>query len=224
MENKFSHKNLSSRVEDHLKEEIFMEKYRGGDRILESEVAKELDISRAPVREAIRNLENQGLVRTIPRKGSFIVEFTEDDIREIFEIRLLLEDRVMKKLIRESKLNDKDFRIMENIIDEMVAIAERDYTDENKQIINMNKKDMDFHKYLWQKSDSKWTERILFNLHHQLRLAMISDYKLENNLVESAKIHYEIIKHLKKKDLKMTIETIKNHIKNYNQELMEKII
>lgn len=219
----FAHKSLSSKVEEYLKEQILLEKYRGGERILESNIAEELNISRAPVREAITKLENQGIVQSIPRKGSFVVEFSKEDIKEIYDIRIILENRIMNILIRDNMLSGEDYNKLERIIDEMVNIAQKDKLEENRKHLELNKKDVEFHSYLWNKSRSKWTKRILSNLHYQLKLAMISDYKLEENLVAAAKIHYRILNQLKNGDLEKVIKTVKAHIISYNQELMNKI-
>lgn len=218
----FSHKSLSLRVVDHLKEEIFLERYKGGERILESKVAEELNISRAPVREAIKELENMGLIINIPRKGSFVVEFTEEDVREIFDIRVLLEMKIIERLIEEKNLTEKDFEYLTNIIDEMVDIAKED-SDSNYKVINVNKKDMAFHKYLWEKSGSKWTKKILANIFNQLQLAMLIDAKMESSLIDSAKKHYQIIENIKRGDLNGTRDAIIDHIVTYKKELKEQV-
>ncbi len=214
----FSHKSLSSRVVEYLKEEIFMENYRGGDRILESRVAEELEISRAPVREALKELENQGLVNTIPRKGTFVVEFNQEEMQELFDIRVTLESRVFKILIKEKILTEEDFKYLNNLVEEMVKIAQSD-EDDNYKILLVNRKDMKFHRYLWCKSNSKWTIKILTTLYNQLQLAMIMDAKKENNLTEASLKHKDILQRLKEYDLTKTKAAIIDHIRTLSQQL-----
>ena len=67
----FTRDNLSGVVVDYIKESILSGKYKEGEHILETEVAFELGISRAPVREGIKELEKEGIVTTIPRKGTY---------------------------------------------------------------------------------------------------------------------------------------------------------
>jgi len=102
-------KNLSDIVIDYIMKKIFTGEYREGDRLLESKIAEELNISRSPVREGIIELQNQGLVKYIPRKGNFITKMTMEDIKEIFDIRLLLENDIIEILINEKKLTEADF-------------------------------------------------------------------------------------------------------------------
>ena len=214
----FEHKSLSKRVVDYLKEEIFMENYIGGDRIPEAKIAEELEISRAPVREAFKELENMGLVETISRKGTFVVDFKKEEVQELYEIRVMLEERVFNILIEEEKLNEEDFQHLEDLIDEMVDIANSS-EDQNRKVFEVNKRDIKFHRYLWCKSDSKWTIRILTTLYNQLQLAMILDAKKEENLVQASLKHKKIINHLKDNDLKGTKEAVIEHIKTLSQKV-----
>lgn len=213
---RFTHKSLKSSVVDYLREQIFLENYVGGDRIVESKVADELDISRAPVREAIKELENEGLVETIPRKGTFVVEFDPDEIQELFDIRVMLEERVFKILIKGKKLEKEDFDYLENLVEEMVEITESNM-DDNEKIVEVNKRDMRFHSYLWNKSNSKWTNKILTTLYYQLQLAMIIDAKKEENLKEASLKHKDILKCLKKESVKETKKAVIDHIRTLSE-------
>ncbi|KXS43093.1 MAG: GntR family transcriptional regulator [Candidatus Frackibacter sp. T328-2] len=211
----FERKNLSSRVAEFIREQIiFMEKYKEGERILEAQIAEELDVSRAPVREALRELENQGLIRSVPRKGNFVVKLTEEDMEEILDIRVILEGRIVEALIKQDKLTEEDFQYLESIVDDMLEAAK---SSDNQSIIDLNKNDIKFHKYLWKKSGRKWTEKILYNLYYQLQLAMINDLRLEDDLKESAKKHYEILSFLREQNLEKSKETLIEHIQMFTR-------
>lgn len=219
MSNQLNYQSLSDKVAEHLKREIFLENYQGGDRILESKVADELNVSRAPVREAIKELENAGLVETIPRKGSFVVSFEESDIKEIFEIRVILEGRMMEIIIENDLLDEEDFNHLEHLIEEMLLIVKKDLPD-NEKVVELNNKDIAFHEYLWGKTDRKFTQRILKVIYNQLKLAMIIDSRKEDSLEESVKEHYAIINNLKEKNIKEIRQSLIDHIVSYNESLM----
>ncbi len=219
MSNQFKHQSLSEKVAEYLKREIFLENYQGGDRILETKIAEKLNVSRAPVREAIQELESVGLVETIPRKGSFVISFEESDIREIFEIRVILEGRMMEIIIHNDLLDEEDFKHLERLIEEMLLIVNKDIP-KNEKVVELNNKDISFHKYLWEKTDRKFTQRILKIIYNQLKLAMIIDSRKENNLEESVKEHYKIIKNLREKNLKEIRQSLIDHIVSYNESLM----
>ena len=221
MSKQFKHQSLSNKVAEYLKREIFLENYQGGDHILEAKVAKELDVSRAPVREAIKELEKEGLIETIPRKGSFVASFNEEDIKEVFEIRVLLEGRMMEIIIENDLLKEEDFRYLEELVEEMLLIVDKDIPEDEK-VVELNEKDIAFHKFLWEKTNRKFTQRILKMIHNQLKLAMIIDARKEDSLEESAREHYSIIKNLEDKDLSGLQQSLIDHIVSYNEKLMSR--
>ena len=59
---------------------------------MEVQLAEELGVSRTPVREAIRQLEQEGLVELVPRKGGYVTDISMSDLADVFEIRYALED------------------------------------------------------------------------------------------------------------------------------------
>lgn len=213
---KFHRENLCSVVAEYIKDKILTGQYGRGERILETEVAQALGISRAPVREGIKELEKEGIVTIIPRKRTFVTQFTIDDIKEVFDIRLLLENNILEILINENKLTEKDFKILESIIDNMVKIV-NEPGDILKKSIMLNEKDVKFHKYIWKKSESKRRVEILEKMHFQLRMAMLYDTKETGDLLITAIDHYEIIKHLKNKDLERCKKALREHIISYKE-------
>jgi len=221
MNKQFKHQSLSDKVAEYLKREIFLENYQGGDHILEAKVAKELDVSRAPVREAIKELEKEGLIETIPRKGSFVASFNKEDIKEVFEIRVLLESRMMEIIIENDLLKEEDFCHLENLVEEMLLIVKEEIPEDEKAV-ELNEKDIAFHKYLWGKTNRKFTQRILKIIHNQLKLAMIIDARKEDSLEASAREHYLIIENLRNKDLEKVQKSLIDHIVSYNESLMSR--
>ena len=84
-------KSLAAVVLDDIRRRILTGDFRPGERINESEIALKLGISRSPVREAFRILEGEGLITTLPRRGSFITSISAEDVKELFGIREILE-------------------------------------------------------------------------------------------------------------------------------------
>lgn len=208
--------NLSGVVVNYIKDSILAGIYKEGDHILESDVALKLGISRAPVREGIRELEKEGIVTTIPRRGTYVTKFTEEDIKEVFDIRLLLENNINKILIYEDKLKEDDFRNLEKLVKEMEAIADMKIDDIQKSIL-FNQKDMDFHKYIWKKSGSQRRVQLLEGIFFQLRIAMLYDTNETGDLNISATDHYAIIESLRSKDIDKCKKALREHIISYKE-------
>ena len=83
--------SLSSRVFRTIRENILSGKYEPEEELKEKTIGEELGVSRTPVREALRQLELEGLVTIIPNKGAYVVGISQKDIRDIYEIRSRLE-------------------------------------------------------------------------------------------------------------------------------------
>ena len=90
-------KNKKTAVYEKIKEGIINGAFAPGLPINESEFARDLDVSKTPVREALRQLEREGLVETIPGRGSGVAHITFQDIREIFEVREIIECGAAKR-------------------------------------------------------------------------------------------------------------------------------
>ncbi len=207
--------SLSSLVVDYVKESILAGVYKEGHHLLETELANTLGISRAPVREAIKELEKEGIVQTLPRKGTFVTRFTMEDIKEVFDIRMLLENNIFKILIYEDRLKENDFQYLENLVREMENIAVSTMGLREKSIL-LNLKDMEFHRFLWNKSGSKRRVKILEGIFFQLRMAMLYDTNETGDLSKTATDHYQIIEALRNKDIAKCKSALAEHIITYH--------
>ena len=83
--------SLGSRVFHMIRENILSGKYERDEELKEKSIGEELGVSRTPVREALRQLELEGLVTIIPNKGAYVVGISQKDIKDIYEIRSRLE-------------------------------------------------------------------------------------------------------------------------------------
>ena len=211
-ENRFVHENLNRRVAEYLREEILWSgRFRTGQHIQEMEIAEQLDISRAPVREALRELEQQGLVTYLPRRGTYVAKFDRDDFIEIVDIRYMIESRVFETIIKDQKMNPDDFKKLQAMVNEMVVLA-RDPAPLERRITDFSECDIRFHRYIWEKSGRKWSLKILTDMYYQLRLAMMQDMIMEQDMLVSAEMHYGIIDCLESRDLEGARNRLLRHI------------
>ena len=84
-------------VYDVLKQRIITQAMKPGEPISEGVLSQELDISTTPIREAIQQLEREGFIENIPGKGNFVSDISIQDLRELFEIREMLECEAIKR-------------------------------------------------------------------------------------------------------------------------------
>ena len=163
-------------------------------------------MSRTPVREALRQLELEGLVHIIPNKGAFVEGVTLQDVKDIYEIRTLLEglcarwaaDRITQEQLEE--------------LEEIVFLSDFHYSKENwDQILELDNR---FHEMVYEACASKELTRVLRDYHHYLqRIRRIT-------LEEKARAHASINEHraiaeaLKARDARTAEECARLHIRN----------
>lgn len=194
------YKNITMAVRERLMMELlFSNKYEPGEWINESVIANELNISKAPIREALRELAAIGLVQIVPHKGARVTEFTKRDMEEIYTIRYMLEECIFKDIIVRDAVTEDDINHLNGIAQKMKMIA---MSDKPKELIlgNFLEKDLEFHKYLWLKADLKWTVKMLLDIYLLLILG-IYKFLLDANLTETAEYHFRIIDYIKAKDI-----------------------
>jgi DNA-binding GntR family transcriptional regulator len=137
---------------DKLRDAIVSGKLEPGEHLKESLIAEQMSVSRIPVREALRHLEQEGLIVSIPNQGSFVKVFDEKDIREIFTLRGALESLACELVLSNGLLQPEDLEHLERFIDQQrEAIDARDFD-------HLTELDMDFHEFICRKSES---ERLL---------------------------------------------------------------
>lgn len=116
-----------------------------GARMIDAEIAERLDVSRATVREALRQLAYEGLIVTQPHRGYFVAEFKPADILELLDLRAYLEGRVAQYAVH--RLNDDDFAELEAITE---TFAHRDYA---RDVAEIRQLDVDFHQVIARRCD-----------------------------------------------------------------------
>lgn len=93
-------RSLAEDAADRIREQILAGGFSPGEHLVEAKMAEQLAISRGPVREAFKLLRAEGLLNEEPRRGTFVVSLTTDDVREIYGLRAALEGRAARLLVR----------------------------------------------------------------------------------------------------------------------------
>ncbi|MDC7234732.1 MAG: GntR family transcriptional regulator [Spirochaetales bacterium] len=122
MEQLITRKNLSDQVHDHIKRMILSGELKGGERVPEASLSKLFGVSRTPLREALKKLSDYGLIYLKPRSYAEVVIITEDEARQIAEVRLDLEILAAKLFIKNAA--PEDFQELRNISEQCLKLNE----------------------------------------------------------------------------------------------------
>ena len=144
-------RTLKEDIAQLLADSIFANKFRPGQRLNESELARQLHVSRAPIREALQQLQEQGLIVNTPRRGMFIVSLSDADMLEINRLRLLLEAEALR--LAQANLNRERERRLGRVLAEMEAL--------NGSALDATRLDLEFHRTIWSFTGNKLMEKVL---------------------------------------------------------------
>jgi DNA-binding GntR family transcriptional regulator len=137
---------LQVKVTTTIREAIITGKLKDGERLIQDELATKLGVSRMPVREALRDLEREGLVEILPHKGAQVIGITRDDIEELYYLRSLLEGvTVQKSMNFLTKENREELQLL-------VGKMDKDIVENNMESFVVNNKQ--FHLLL--QTGCKW--------------------------------------------------------------------
>ena len=192
-----------------------------GERLMELQLASKLGVSRTPIREAIRMLEQEGLAVTIPRKGAEVAKMTEKDMEDVLQIRLSLEALA----VRLSCENITPAALQE------LKVAMEDFEEKTKfsQFVEMAKADVKFHEILYKASNNPKLQQLLSNLREQMyryRVEYLKDDGIYPRLIEEHQKMYDALKAkdlVDAKDQELAVSYVEKHLHN-QAEAVKKII
>ncbi len=152
-----NYRTMKEIVYDTLREAILSGRYLPGQRLVADDVAKELGVSRMPVREALHQLEAASLVTVVPHRGAVVNELSEMEVIEIYHIRAVLDGLAAR--LAAPHLTSTDYARMNALLDEMAAAAEVKDLD---RLLRVNR---DFHLVIWQAAHAPRLQELLENLY-----------------------------------------------------------
>ena len=189
-----------------LREAILKGDLKPGERLMELQLASKLGVSRTPIREAIRMLEQEGLAVTTPRKGAEVAKMTLKDMEDVLEIRDALDELAVR--IACQKISDEQLKQLEDM---------KELFEKSTQTGNVKKiaeADVTFHDVIYEATGNPKLVTLLNNLREQVyryRVEYIKDPKNYPTLIAE---HEAILESLKNLDVKNAVEAMHVHVAN----------
>ncbi|MCH3955635.1 MAG: GntR family transcriptional regulator [Eubacterium sp.] len=187
---KDSNQPLSNNLYAKLQEDILTGRIKAGGKLTEQHICEKYRASRTPVREAIRQLEAEGLVQLIPNRGAFVIGLTERDISDILMMRSSME--VQAADWAAERISDKELDQLTEIYEYMVFYTHKGDIEKMRSI------NAAFHKIIYQSSHNRILQRQLNMFQTYLKFAAPDQYTLESLndiLLEHRAIYSAIMTH-----------------------------
>jgi DNA-binding GntR family transcriptional regulator len=200
--------SLRRRASDVLRSAIVEGRLQPGDRLKEVELAGQLGISRAPVREALRQLEHEGLVISLPYRATEVLGVSQEEIAEVLvPLRLTIESFAFRKAM--PLLTAEDFHALAAIVERMRAAGARADVDA------LAEDDVRFHELVIERSGQPHCLQIWRSIEPRVRAYFRRDAPAHPRADELADEHQELLDALAGGDEPQLLDTLTRHIHHY---------
>lgn len=195
---------LRKRVLDALREAILSGELKPGQALVETELASDLGVSRAPLREALQQLSAEGLVEAVPYRGAAVRMLHRKDIEELYSLRIALETFAVRRIIEAN--HPEASQRLHSIFDAMLAAAEA------QDITMVSKIDRQFHDALIEFSDHTLLQSMWNAVNMRVRQVMALRNRRNSDIRQIAFNHLPIIEAIDKRDLVVATQLLEKHI------------
>ena len=195
---------LTMKVFHQLKNDILQGKYKIGANLVETKLARELGVSRTPVREAIRLLEFEGLVTNIPNRGAVVDGISPNDIDDIYAIRTLIEGLAAKWAVE--KMTESELKNLEETMDLMEF-----YTSKG-DMEAVAKLDTKFHDIIYRSCKSKPLWQVLMNFHDLAQSFRTNSITVKGRVQKTLAEHRQIVQAFRLRNAEAAEKAITAHV------------
>lgn len=199
-------KTITSIAVDAIEDMIVSGDLVAGDRINESLLADQLGISRGPIREACRSLEQAGLLTSKTNRGMYVREVTLDEAHELYELRSAVAGLAGELIVK--RADDAEIQELMRLVDQMQVAAD------NGKTADYYKLNLQFHDALVEAAGNQALADTYHKIVNQLHLLRRRGLVQEGNLQVSNREHRDIVQALTERDAEKASDAIRTHVAN----------
>lgn len=208
--------NLRDQTYDIIKNMIILREIKPGKKINEEHIAKEIQVSRTPIREALCRLENEGIVTIIPRRGAFVSDLTENNVREILLIREVLEGLVVRLAVE--NMDAKTLQKLRKAIEKVSSIPQKD-----RDLINYTRSEVDFHSILLSASNNQMLKNMMEMVNAHLQIIRLRTVVIPERAQKTVTEHQQILKAIEKGDADSAEDLMRKHVRSVREVALRNI-
>ena len=199
----FSDMHLSESVYMSVKNAISAGRFKPGDRLREVSIAELLNVSRTPVREALRRLESEGLVTNAPARGLIVTVLDRQQVLELYVLREILEGTAAA--FAANRASEAEIATLFEILEE-----EARHMDDAKKAAEINRH---FHRELYAASHNRYLIAAVNTLANSMHLLGGTTLSMPGRIAASHKEHLEIVSHIEQRNPATAEQIAREHIR-----------
>ncbi len=193
------HLTLREKILENIRDAIISGSLKAGSRVSEPELAERYGISRTPIREALRQLESEGYLTVIPRRGAVVSEFSQKDVEDFYAIKSILEGYAARQAC--SRLTDRELDKLQTNNKRLHDLAEQN------DIKTFFKVHNDFHEMFIKAADNERLRELITSVVTRFQRLRFMSLSLPGRMKISAQEHEKIIEAFRRRDAE-TAETL----------------
>jgi DNA-binding GntR family transcriptional regulator len=187
-----------------------------GKKINEEQLAKEIRVSRTPIREALCRLENEGIVKIVPRRGAFVADLNEINVNEILLIREVLEGLVAR--LATINMDEQKLEKLKAALDRVNTTLEEDC-----DLVTYTRSEVDFHATLLSASDNQMLKSMMEIINAHLQIIRLRTVVIPERARKTVKEHNQILKAIEKGDDQAAEALMRQHVRSVREVALRNI-
>ena len=202
-----SQRTLSDYIADQLRQTILADQFSPMERLVEQEIAESMQTSRGPVRDALKILENEGLIVRQSHRGAFVAQLHPEDFMEIYTLREALETLAIRYAIQNA--SDQQIDDLAELVKSMESLSHQDYSQ-----VDATDLDMEFHHTLCKISGHRRVLTAWESLSGQIRLVLLKHRMVHPDDLRERSVtwHYKIVDAMRERDTEKAIGELRTHM------------
>lgn len=186
------HLTLREKILEHIRDAIISGTLKAGSRVSEPELADRYGISRTPIREAFRQLESEGYLTVIPRRGAVVSEFSQKDVEDFYAIKSILEGYAARQAC--NRLTGKELEKLQANNDKLSELAD------HNDIKTFFKIHNDFHDMFIKAADNERLRELITSVVTRFQRLRFMSLSLPGRMKIAVQEHEKIIDAFRRKD------------------------
>jgi DNA-binding GntR family transcriptional regulator len=202
----------TDRIYEGIKQLILRGELSNNAAVSENALARRFQVSRTPVREAIKRLELEGFVKVIPNQGIMIKEVSINEVKEIYDLRIAIEEFVVKELAE--LLSEDDFRVLEE------SLKKQEKALEKRDAIAFHEEDRKFHDYFMRSYGNTMIVDFISKLRDRIEGINVHLLRQPGNMNLFFREHGRIFEALRRRDAEEAARAMDEHLKGGKERLL----
>lgn len=202
--------SVSEVIVKYIREAIIAGHIAGGEPIRQDEIAKLFNVSKIPVREALKQLEAEGLVEFIKNRGAIVTRISEEELAQIFEVRVMLETKLIQLAV--PNMTEETYKKADEICNAFI---------DNMDIGSWTTLNWQLHACLYEPAQRPYMLGLIRSIYDKIERYLRLQMNVSEGKSRANDEHKEIVKACKAKDVDLAVKLIEEHINGVCQSLYE---